>query len=287
MNIFVLSHYQGPDYLADMIFLELLSIDSLRIYSNSLPRYLFDDYEDKSSLYGGGFTLYGKIPAGMKKKVHSIEECEVSPDLIIFTSVRRFFDQDLFHRYIGNSAIHVVDGEDDQYIDESLLNKGCIYHKRELIKNSNPHIVPISFKIPKVIQNLVYFDQQSKKSFLAGIHPALRVTYTFPDEASYYSHYSSSLFAITGRKAGWDCLRHYEIIMSGCVPVFLEIDSKPNLTMQRWPRKLQLAANSIFLRLLEVTVTSEIPREYLIIMDEFHAFGKEHGETSYIETNFF
>ena len=287
MNVFILSHFQSPDYLADMIMLDLIGIDGINIFTNKIPEYLFDDYLEKDNLYGKGFTLYCKVPAVDKAKINLIASCRNEPDLIIYASVRRYFDSNFLNEYIGTCPIHVVDGEDDQHIAQPLLKEGITYHKRELIKNSNPYIVPISFKIPKVIQNLTSFDQQNKKLFLAGIHPSLRVTYTFSDEASYYSHYSSSLFAITGRKAGWDCLRHYEIIMSGCVPVFLEIDSKPNLTMQRWPRKLQLAANSIFLRLLEMTVTSEIPREYHIFMDDFHKFGKEQGETSYIETNFF
>ena len=35
--------------------------------------------------------------------------------------------------------------------------------------------------------------------------------------------YSNSIFAITNKKLGWDCLRHYEILMNGCVPLYLDI----------------------------------------------------------------
>ncbi|AFZ53323.1 hypothetical protein [Cyanobacterium aponinum] len=38
------------------------------------------------------------------------------------------------------------------------------------------------------------------------------------------------------KKAGWDCLRHYEIIAQGCAPYFLDIRELPYLTMHRFPR---------------------------------------------------
>jgi hypothetical protein len=51
--------------------------------------------------------------------------------------------------------------------------------------------------------------------------------YPFADEASYYDDLRRSRFGITMRRAGWDCLRHYELAASGCIPCFRDLDRKP------------------------------------------------------------
>jgi hypothetical protein len=52
-------------------------------------------------------------------------------------------------------------------------------------------------------------------------------TYAFDDEADYYADLRSSRFGITVKRAGWDCLRHYEQAANGCVPCFRDLDRKP------------------------------------------------------------
>lgn len=50
--------------------------------------------------------------------------------------------------------------------------------------------------------------------------------------------YASCYYAVTMKKSGWDCMRHYEIIAAGCIPYFLEIDDIPVGTMHTFPRAL-------------------------------------------------
>lgn len=45
------------------------------------------------------------------------------------------------------------------------------------------------------------------------------------DEAAYHKMYQNSLFALTKKKGGWDCLRHYEILANGCIPIFETLSS--------------------------------------------------------------
>jgi hypothetical protein len=52
------------------------------------------------------------------------------------------------------------------------------------------------------------------------------VTYAFADESEYYADLQASKFGITTKKAGWDCLRHYEIAANGSVPCFRNLDNK-------------------------------------------------------------
>jgi glycosyltransferase involved in cell wall biosynthesis len=40
------------------------------------------------------------------------------------------------------------------------------------------------------------------------------------------------------KKAGWDCLRHYEIIMNGCLPLFYDLHNLPKTIMTHWDREL-------------------------------------------------
>jgi hypothetical protein len=40
------------------------------------------------------------------------------------------------------------------------------------------------------------------------------------------------------RKAGWDCLRHYEIMGNGCIPLFDQIAACPRFIMTRFPKAL-------------------------------------------------
>jgi hypothetical protein len=51
--------------------------------------------------------------------------------------------------------------------------------------------------------------------------------YAFADERDYYADLQRSRFGITTKRAGWDCLRHYEQAANGCVPCFRELDRKP------------------------------------------------------------
>ena len=49
--------------------------------------------------------------------------------------------------------------------------------------------------------------------------------------------YSNSIFAITNKKLGWDCLRHYEILMNGCIPLFFNIQDCPKSILKTLPKQ--------------------------------------------------
>jgi hypothetical protein len=51
--------------------------------------------------------------------------------------------------------------------------------------------------------------------------------YGFDAEQAYFDDLRHSEFGVTMRRGGWDCLRHYEIAASGCVPCFRDLDQKP------------------------------------------------------------
>ena len=57
-------------------------------------------------------------------------------------------------------------------------------------------------------------------------------------QAEYYKAYAGARFAVTSKKGGWDCLRHYEIVLAGAMPFFLGIDALPPAAMPTWPRDI-------------------------------------------------
>lgn len=103
---------------------------------------------------------------------------------------------------------------------------------------------PIWFPIPaeKVVPEVT-----DKTRMLAEQIPGRHGrTYIFDDEASYYEGYQTAWFALTKKKAGWDCMRHYEILASGCIPVFANLGECPPNTLTALPKGLLQEANALY-----------------------------------------
>jgi hypothetical protein len=102
-----------------------------------------------------------------------------------------------------------------------------------------------------------------KTSLWAEVVPGLKETYRFADEPSYYKMYAKARFAFTWKKGGWDCLRHYEIIANGTIPVFPELSACPKHTLSHLPKELIIQANN------ELLPWKELP--------EYHAKYKDYS----------
>lgn len=59
----------------------------------------------------------------------------------------------------------------------------------------------------------------------------------FEDRLGYLQQYYSSTFGLTHKKGGWDCNRHVEILITGCVPYMFDISKCPKYTMVFYPKK--------------------------------------------------
>lgn len=104
-------------------------------------------------------------------------------------------------------------------------------------------LYPISFSIPacKIVQEVPV-----KKRYLSRMIPGNPESYIYETEEDYYQQYKDSLFAKTTKKAGWDCLRHYEILANGAIPYFPELPHCPPQTMATFPKDLILRGNQLF-----------------------------------------
>jgi hypothetical protein len=58
--------------------------------------------------------------------------------------------------------------------------------------------------------------------------PGVGTGHVFRCEAEYYADLRASRWGITTKRAGWDCIRHYEIAANGAVPAFRGLDRKPS-----------------------------------------------------------
>lgn len=228
-----------PDYQCDMLMhglRELLGADAVDV---ARIWYLYagdfaDGRNDLSALYGRGFSIYGLLGDD-----RDVDRSDIAAkiaarhfDLVVFGSVRRCLDHlDLVLAHYPPRAIAFVDGEDDQSVFAPLVGRG-VYFKRELVTES-PAVRPIHFAIPR---SKIATEAVPKTRFHAEIDPDDRRTYVYTDEASYYRGYGQSFFGLTRRKAGWDCLRHYEIMANRCIPDFADIERCPPATMVPLPK---------------------------------------------------
>jgi hypothetical protein len=107
-------------------------------------------------------------------------------------------------------------------------------------------IFPITFSIPN---DKIVVEIPLKTKFLSNLVPGDQTTYIYKTEKDYYNEYKKSLFATTYKKAGWDCMRHYEILACGCIPYFPNIENCPSKTMYHLPKKLIIEGNKLYERI--------------------------------------
>jgi hypothetical protein len=93
-------------------------------------------------------------------------------------------------------------------------------------------VFPISF-VAFPTPNL---PPSEKTSLLSAIVPG--TPYNFDRYGDYLRAYQTALLGITHRKAGWDALRHSEIIASGCVPLMPDAEAIPQYSMTFYPKTL-------------------------------------------------
>lgn len=188
-------------------------------------------------------------------------------ELIVFADIWRSFGAftELIPRIPRSTFVAVVDGADREapypyaarYWRQRLwwtlprAHTRALYFKRELTGRTGtwrayllcppalgeriPSVArmrPISFSFPeeKIVEEPPV-KAQLLASHVVDEEVAGRIgastSYVFEDEASYYADLRSARFAVTTRRTGWDCLRHYEIAANGAVPCFRRLGDKP------------------------------------------------------------
>lgn len=240
MKILHINNFSYPDYQNDMVFLGGRSVFGGNYEPSSKPNYLLQSYKPrKASLYGRGFTLYCQLPEVEAGTEVDRKIADHHYDRIVVGSVFRLDGSDLnlwnlVKQYYAKSEVALIDGEDHNGIYWEMCKYGT-YFKRELVGN-NGLIHPLGFGVPAAM----YGGNCPKSKDFATVVPGHADTYIFTDEHSYYQDYQQSYFGLTRKKAGWDCLRHYEIMMNWCFPAFSDLQDCPPETLHHFPKKLVL-----------------------------------------------
>ena len=99
-------------------------------------------------------------------------------------------------------------------------------------QNENLRKIAFSFPEIKIVSNLPLKIKLFPKHIVdeevcENINKKKQSKYVFDNEKDYYQDLKSSKYGITTKRAGWDCLRHYEIAANATVICFRDLDKKP------------------------------------------------------------
>ena len=243
------------DYLADSVLHGLISLGHEVVdYPRKQILYTLSDPSLSCSVRGNGFTLYGNLDHRFVDRSFVVQRLEKQYfDLILFGQVWRQWGQIMdLAPLLQIVPVVLLDGDDDKRIfyrsgtrvrrygwqPFPIASDRCFYFKRELqsevVPFSSCKVLPFSFSIPA--EKIRPSDLARKKKRLAThcVDPevaaafGLHTSYAFASEEAYYDDLAISRFAVTTKRGGWDCLRHYEIAAAGSLPCIRQLETKPD-----------------------------------------------------------
>ena len=252
------------DYLADGVLHGLRQLPHLEVLDWPRKDCLYEGgracrVAPQFAVRGGGFSLYGLLqePPGGIDRSQIWRRLEGGWfEAVVLSNVWRQWGLLLqWRELLARLPLLLLDGDDDERLYPrsgtrlrqfglgtglSRLLQAPTTHmfKREFTPRSRAwglrlQLHPLGFSIPEVaIVASVPSKTQIFPSHIVDGELRVRVggsaSYAFADEAAYRADLGTSRFGITTRRAGWDCLRHYEIAASGTIPCFRDLQRKPS-----------------------------------------------------------
>lgn len=231
------------DYMNDLLFHGLTQLPEVTVVDSTPIIHLYKsnkNHINPNLLWGKGFTTTYLLDNETADRENLIDKIQNQYyDLIVYGNIRRCNDYyDLVSKCYSNEKVICIDGNDDTNCLVEYYNKH-LYYKRELILNHS-NLRPINFAIPecKITNNF-----EEKENDFASIIPG--TPYSFDTEYKYYMEYNKLYYGVTMKKAGWDCLRHYEILANHCVPFFRDLKECPPLTLTNLPKNILMDAHAL------------------------------------------
>lgn len=168
-------------------------------------------------------------------------------------------------------------------IKEYFKKLTIVRNNRPLFYNFESSIYPMSLSIPS--EKIGLYDIQKTK-IMSDLIPGNTDTYIYNSEENYYQEYVKSYFAITTKKRGWDCLRHYEILANNCIPYFIDIEKCPEKTMILFPKELIIKGNNLYDEKFKnkemYDLTQDTIDVYNNLRSELFAYTKKYLTTDYM-----
>jgi len=255
------------DYLNDLLFYGFTELEEIEVVDSTPIIHLYKENKPKiptQNLWGRGFSSTFLINQDTIDRTDIEEKIKDKYfDLIIYGTVKRCLDYyDLVSSIYPSNKIILIDGDD--FVGVHPLAIRHPYFKRELLDNK---FIPIHFAIPesKITQSPLEKTQE-----YGSIIPG-QGGYTFDIEQEYYNDYNKSYYGVTMKKAGWDCMRHYEILANHCIPYFTGLHECPKTTLTNLPKELLLEAKELAENFDE--------KKYFSTLDELFQYTKSHLTT--------
>ena len=245
------------DYLADSLLHGLISL-GLEVIDYPRKKVLYRGGDTclaapQIGVRGHGFTLYGLLDDRSVDRSFVTQRLEAGWfDLVVIGQIWRQWGQLLdLAPLLQQLPVVLLDGDDDKRLYHRsgtrirrfgwqpfpIRSGRCIYLKREWQGEASQgrwcRVVPASFSIPSEKIRPVDISRKQKRFASHCVDPevaeacGLHTSYAFASEEAYYDDLAASRFAVTTKRGGWDCLRHYEIVAAGALPCFRQLETKP------------------------------------------------------------
>ena len=257
------------DYQNDLVFYGLRELFGDDVVDSTQIISLYKEFEGKipSQHLWGGMTAFWLIGDNNIDRTNIEEKIKDQYyDLIIYGTIKRCKDYyDLVSKHYPANKIILIDGNDETELDP--LYKKHLYFKRELVEN-HKNLLPITFSIPS---SKLTTQSMNKTQEYATCIPGQPETYIFKSEQPYYEDYQKSYYGVTMKKAGWDCMRHYEILGNNCIPYFVGLEDCPKNTLTNLPKELLLEAKDLAGNFDE--------QKYFLILNELFDYTKNNLTT--------
>ena len=257
------------DYQNDLVFYGLRELYGDDVVDSTQILTLYKEHEGKippQHMWGGmtAFWLIGENNIDRTNIEDKIKDRYY--DYIIYGAIKRCKDYyDLVSKVYPNDKVILIDGNDESELDP--LYTKHLYFKRELVEK-HPNLLPISFAFPT---DKLTIPNKNKTQDYGTVIPGKSETYIFKTEQDYYNDYQKSMYGVTMKKAGWDAMRHYEILGNYCMPYFVGLEDCPADTLSNMPKQLILDAKQL---------TEEFDEDiFFNILDEVFDHTKKHLTT--------
>ena len=260
------------DYLNDLTFFGLKELFGDDVVDSTPIISLYKEYKDQIHpmyLWGGmtSFWLLDKNTADRSNIKEKIQDKYY--DLIIYGAIKRCRDYyDLVSKVYPDNKVILLDGNDDSEVDQ--LYQKHLYFKREL-RQDHKNLLPITFSYPT---HYLAKPNKNKTQQYGTVIPGRKETYVFDNEKDYFEDYQKSYYGVTSKKAGWDCMRHYEIMGNYCLPYFPDMKDCPKNTLFNFPKELIIEGT-------ELASNFDID-EYYRILDSIYDYTKNNLTTKAI-----
>jgi hypothetical protein len=260
------------DYVNDLVFYGLRELYGDDVVDSTQIVSLYKEYEGKihPQYLWGSMTAFWLIGDNNIDRTNIEEKIKDRYyDLVVYGVINRCKKYyDLVSKYYPPNKVILIDSSDET--DLNPLYEKHLYFKRELIIN-HPNLLPISFGIPT---SKLATPTKNKTQDYATCIPGQPETYIFKDEKSYYEDYQKSYYGVTMKKAGWDCMRHYEILGNYCMPYFIGLEECPKNTLANFPKELLLEGRELANNFDE--------QQYYSILNELFDYAKNNLTTKNI-----